>query len=647
MCGISAIYRFDGDPGGDLADLRRMHDAQRHRGPDGEGAFVIRRDFGGARFDRIPDDDSSMRFAGAVRRLRVSDPRPEADQPLVSADRRLWVMLNGAIYNYRELTAELTAAGRTFHTGSDTEVVLEAYRRWGSACFERFDGMWAILIVDTERKRLIGSRDRIGIKPFYYALDNGRVLFASEPWAAAQVQSKGAAIEPARFFEFLSGYPPRSSELTFFRGVNPVPSGTWFEIDLEGGARDIQFQAYWRLADFHSGNGRSLTFAEASEKFSELLTRSVAGQSLADVKVGALMSGGLDSSTIVMLWSQLARQRGSQRPDTISIAWDDPQMSERPYIEAIAAKAESDSHILELSHRDVWGSIDQVVRAQGQPLLGQDLIAQYHAYRFARQNGDVVIMDGNGLDEVQAGLPSYEAQMVVERLKKLDFVNLVSELRAIARNYDRSYAGVLRSYVYTPLRRNFQEAQRLPAYPWLDIRGCDVNDPAWIAGATTDRGDDPSHLNRILYRETRHTNIPAVLMHSDRNSMAHSVEARFPYLDHRLLELCFSLPPEHKVGFGRRKRLLYEVAKARLPQVVVENKQKMRFVLMNSWMPLRGEHAGMIRDAPRHPAFARLPYIDTIRLQAYVDDYLAEKHDHGYAVWRIFTASRWLDMFGL
>ena len=647
MCGISALFRFEGGPGQDLADLRQMHDAQRHRGPDGEGAFVIWKDFDGARFDQIPRDGEAPRFAGAVRRLRVSDPRPEADQPLVSADRRLWVMLNGAIYNYRELTAELTTAGHSFRTGSDTEVVLEAYRRWGASCFERFDGMWAILIVDAERKRLVGSRDRIGIKPFYYALDDGRMLFASEPWAVAQVLSNGTAIEPARFFEFLSGYPPRSSELSFYRGVNPVPAGSWFEIDLASHPREIPFQSYWRLADFHSGNGPAPSFADASDRFSELLTRSVAGQSLADVKVGALMSGGLDSSTIVMLWSELARQRGSQRPDTISIAWDDPHMSERPYIEAIAAKAQSDSHILELSHRDVWRSVDDVVRAQGQPLLGQDLIAQYHAYGFARQNGDVVVMDGNGLDEVQAGLPSYEAQMVIERLKRLDLVNLVSELNAIARNYGRSYAGVLRSYVFTPLRRNFRESRRLPQYPWLDIRGCDTGDPAWAASAAGDRGNDPSHLNRILYREARHTNIPAVLMHSDRNSMAHSVEARFPYLDHRLLELCFSLPPEHKVGFGRRKRLLYQVAKTRLPQVVVENKQKMRFVLMNNWMPLRGEHAGAIRDASRHPAFAKLPYVDTTKLRAFVDDYFAEKHDNGYAAWRIFTASRWLDLFGL
>ena len=142
-------------------------------------------------------------------------------------------MLNGAIYNFRELAAELSAAGHRFRTGSDTEVVMEAYRRWGTSCFEKFNGMWAILIVDLDRKVVVGSRDRIGIKPFYYALDRKRLLFASEPWAIAQVQSGGPAIGTTRFFEFLSGYPPQSAALSFFRGVHPVPAGTWFEIGLQ------------------------------------------------------------------------------------------------------------------------------------------------------------------------------------------------------------------------------------------------------------------------------------------------------------------------------------------------------------------------------------------------------------------------------
>ena len=181
--------------------------------------------------------------------------------------------------------------------------------------------------------------------------------------------------------------------------------------------------------------------------------------------------------------------------------------------------------------------------------------------------------------------------MVLERLSRLQLFDLAKELRCLAKRTTTPTTKCLRSYLLTPLLRNLRERKGLPVYAWLDASACDTLDPAWIDSCTTDRGRDPSHLNRILYRETRHTNIPAVLMYSDRNAMAHSVEARFPYLDHRLVELCFSLPASYKVGFGRRKKLLFETARQHLPQMVVESKAKKRFVLMNNWMPLRGEHA--------------------------------------------------------
>jgi asparagine synthase (glutamine-hydrolysing) len=652
MCGISAICRTEGDAASDLADLERMHNAQRHRGPDGEGGFTIDRQFKGRRHEHVPksrdEGQAELRVIAAVRRLRISDTRRIADQPIVSADQRYWVMLNGAIYNFRDLASELSTAGHRFRTGSDTEVVMEAYRRWGATCFEKFNGMWAILIVDLDRKVIVGSRDRIGIKPFYYALDGKRLMFASEPWTIAQALSGGQTIGTTRFFEFLSGYPPQSAALSFFRGVHPVPAGTWFEINLQDDhIAKPRFQRYWDLADYRSNAASTLSFPEAAERFRELLKESVAGQSLADVKVGSLLSGGFDSPTIVMLWSELAAARGSQRPDTLSIVWDDPEMSESPNIEAIAAKAGSNSHLLQLSARDVWAGVDDVVRAQAQPLLGQELIAQNRVYGLARQEGDIVVMDGNGLDEVQAGLPYYESEMVLERLLKLQLFDVVKELHSIARNYDRSYYNVTLSYLVAPLRRYLRQGRVLPTYSWLNERACDTSDPDWTKGRTLESGRDSSLLNRMLYRETRHTNVPAVLMYSDRNSMAHSVEARFPYLDHRIVELCFSLPASYKVGFGQRKRLLFETARRYLPASVIKSKKKKQFVLMSNWMPLRGEHAAMIREASRSSAWSKLPYIDAPKMHAFVDDYLAGRHENGYAVWRIFTASRWLDLFKL
>jgi asparagine synthase (glutamine-hydrolysing) len=650
MCGISAIFRFEGDAGTDLADLDRMHRAQRHRGPDGEGAMVIDRHLQGRRYEQLPvpslERAEELRLVAAVRQLRTCGVRAVADQPLVSADGRHWVMLNGAIYNFPELATELSTAGHRFHRGSDSEVVLQAYRQWGTSCFARFNGMWAVLIVDLDRKVLVGSRDRIGIKPFYFALDRARLLFASEPWAIAQVLAGGPAIGSTRFFEFLSGYPPRSATLSFFRGVDQVPAGTWFETDLRDARVAVpRFRTYWDLADYRCDGTPPMSFTDAAERFRELLKASVASQSVADVKVASLLSGGFDSSTIVMIWSELTASRCLGRPDTLSIAWGDAALSERVNIEAITAKAGSNSHILQLSASDVWMAVDDVVRAQGQPLLGQELIAQNFAYRLARQQGAIVVMDGIGLDEVQAGLPLYEAEMTLERLLSLQFVDLARQLHGIARNYRRSYPDVVLSYLVAPLKRRLRKGRVLPSYPWLEQ--CGAAELNFCGDRDVDCGRDRSLLNRTLYRETRHANVPTVLMYSDRNAMAHSVEVRFPYLDHRIVELCFSLPASYKVGFGRRKLLLFETAKHYLPARVVENQEKRPFPSINDWMPLRSKHAAALRDASRSTAWTKLAYVDARKLRHFVDDYLAGWHNDGYAVWRIYTASRWLDLFGL
>jgi asparagine synthase (glutamine-hydrolysing) len=200
--------------------------------------------------------------------------------------------------------------------------------------------------------------------------------------------------------------------------------------------------------------------------------------------------------------------------------------------------------------------------------------------------------------------------------------------------------------VIGPVRRRIAESRGLPRFDWLEVDRLDAAEGRWTAASARDESPDPSHLNRILYRETKHTNVPAVLMHGDRNSMAHSLEVRYPYLDHRLVEFCFSLPASYKVGFGRRKRLLWETSKDCLPPLVMQRKDKKYFVLLTNWMPLR-ERGDELRAAARHEAFERLPWLDPGRMRRFVDAYLGGRHDNAYAVWRIFTASRWFALNGL
>jgi asparagine synthase (glutamine-hydrolysing) len=651
MCGLSAILRFGASAAIDLDDLARMHGALRHRGPDGEGCFTVSTQMRGSRFDRVPerqDVNDPLSLVAAVRRLRVSDLRLEADQPLVSPDGSTCLMLNGAIYNHRAIAAELAGAGFRFRTTNDAEAVMWAYRQWGTGCFAKLEGMWAILIIDLERGKLIGSRDRLGIKPLYYAVEEHRVLLCSEPGPLARIQAGGPRVEEARFFEFLSGYPPRSSALSFFRAVEPVPAASWFEIDLRAGrAAAPKFEPYWNLADFRSGNrSPELSFAEAAQRYRELLQSAVDSHSAADVKAGSLLSGGLDTSTLVALWAERASKRGHPRPDTYSIAWADPKMSERASIEAIASKAGVRNHVLQLSAPEVWDGVDRVVGALAQPLLGQELIAQHHAYGLAKSHGAVVVFDGSGSDELLAGLPLYEAEVTLERFERLQWLDLARELHCMARAYRRSHVRIVRNYLVSPWLRHYRESRGLPEYSWLDARAAGSSADNWTRSRTVDAGADPSRVNRLLYRETRHTNVPTTLLYGDRNSMAHSIEARFPYLDRQLVEFCFSMPPSYKAGFGRRKRLLFETAKDYLPDVVLERRDKMKFVPTTAWMPLRAR-SGELRDAARNEAFTKVPWIDCAKMHSFVDDFLAGHHDNAYAVWRIYTASRWLNLFAL
>jgi asparagine synthase (glutamine-hydrolysing) len=650
MSAISAILRFQGDASADLADLVRMHAAQRHRGRDGEGALAIDQDGRAYSFKQLPvpgELPHSPRMIAAMRWQRTGLPPTPAALPFASPDGRSFVILDGAIHNRRSLATELGQAGSAPRSDADAEVALEAFRRWGTFCFRKLDGIWAMLIVDLDRRVVIGSRDRIGVKPLYYAIDKDRLLLASEAWAIAQVI--GGEIEPSRFFEFLSGFPPRSNRLSAFAGVHPVAAATWFEIDLAQSRRQpLNPQPYWDLATFHPRKSEPLiSFAEAADRYRSLLTASIAAQSMGDVPVGSFLSGGFDTSTMVALWTEIAAQRGSQHPQTFSIAWDNPEMSERPYIEAVLAKTRADGKILELTAGDIWSSVDDVIKAQTQPLLGQDMIAEFHAYRFARQNGASIVLGGSGSDETQAGLAYYESRMVLERLSKLQLIALAKEIRGISAANDRSYLRVIHSYIWRQLRRKLREdSHRLPQQPWLRSEGLDRSDPHWAESFATEWGNDPSLLNRLLYHETRHTNMPASLLFSDRNAMAHAIEARFPYLDHHLVEFLFSMPAPYKVGFGRRKKLLFETARRYLPAAVTERKDRKFFVLLTNWMPLR-EHASALRDATRLTSWSNFPYVDGARMNLFVDDYLAGRHEDGYAVWRIFTASRWLDMLHL
>ncbi len=655
MCGISVIidYSAAGLPISNA--LATMHEQQAHRGPDGQGFLRVNRSLEATRsVTYFPDfswNDPETLVAAAFRQLKIQDPGPAAEQPLSSPDGRTWIVLNGEIYNFASLRKELEKLGHSFVTTSDTEVALAAWAQWGDDCFPRFNGMWAILILDLERGRLIGSRDRLGIKPLYWSLHGGRLSFASEPKALARAMQGGPSIDPERFDEFLRGYPPSIPSGTMFADVHPVPAASLFEIDLRAGTGTAPaFRRFWNLADYVADPESAPPFEEAARQLQHLIRDSVRLRIGGQVPVGCLLSGGLDSSVLACAMAEAVRERGGQEPRSYSVIYDDPAMSEAPWIWSVAQKAGLKSRTIRMTPESCWDSIDASVRAQGQPLLGQELIVLQAAHRAAREDGTILILEGQGADELLAGLPSYAAFIFRDLLSGFRIPELLGEVRAFARRQGRSPLGVIRREIFGSLGAGLRDRIRPRDYPWLngDPRAPLIEGGAGRegpGGPASEAPRDLSHLNRELRRLVSVTNLPAILYHQDRFSMAHGVESRAPYLDHRIVELCFRLPAGYKVAGGERKRLLRHAARGLVPDMVLARTDKKTAVSRIDWIPLRQERAAALREMAASTAMRQCPFLQGDAISSFVEGYLKGAHDDGMAVWRLYTAWRWLEIF--
>jgi asparagine synthase (glutamine-hydrolysing) len=647
MCGISAVVEFGSDGYSVGAALGRAHGALGHRGPDGEAFLWIGKDGRARRSAQWSDDNdgSSGPIAGiGFHQLKIHDLGDEAVQPLASGDGCEWIVFNGEIYNAGELRSTLQDHGCRFRTRVDTEVALAAYRTWGTGCFERFHGMWALLIVDLRRGRLVGSRDRLGIKPLYYALHPHRLILASEPQAIVRARGERPTAHRDRLREFLTGLPPESSHDTFFDGVRLVPPASVFEIDLRAERCDVpSFRRFWDLRDFLPSPETTPSFDAATAEVRARMEASIAGHAAAAVPVGCLLSGGLDTSFVARTLANRAQARGDAAVPSYSIVFNEPDMSELPFIWSVVRPGGLNSHTYQLTPLQAWQDVDAVVLAQGQPLLGQDLIAQYHAYKLARAHGSVVVLEGQGADELLAGMPAYAAFRYDELLADMRLRELAAELWSDSRRRGQSrvHAGAriarwLGRAIVGPRRRTLPD--------WVDAQSL-LPDPQPQSGWAPSR--DPSLLNQYLFRLVTRTNLPTVLQLQDRSAMAHGIESRVPFLDHRFVEYCFTLPASYKVHRGQRKRVLAAASRGLVPDAVLDRRDKKTFISRANWIPLRERHAEALRAMASSTTMQTAPWFRPRTLAAFVDDYLRGRHDDAPAVWRLYTAWRWMDLFAV
>jgi asparagine synthase (glutamine-hydrolysing) len=638
MCGISVLLDISSSQRF-ASRLLAMHSVIRHRGPDGEGFLVL--DAHG-KVARADDSESlhaiaTPRLGFAFRRLKICDLTDAAAQPMCSADGRIWVCFNGEIYNFRELRCELEAKGRAFRTSGDTEVVLAAFEEWGEHSFARLDGMWAITILDLRRNRLVVSRDRFGIKPLLWTIDDdGTMLFASEiKQILAARRVRGPRSNRALIAMFLHGQRYPTTEETFFEGIRYVPPASWCEIDLNYPAAP-RFQPYWSLADFTAAHN-ALTYEEALARGEDLLARAVTSHRQADVKVGALLSGGLDSATLVAL----AHKDGAPKLPTYSLGYRDaaPNFCEMRYVDAIVRQDGIENHETTFDSAWIAANTDRVLWSLEEPPLAMPAFAQFRVFELCAQNKATVILDGQGSDEITAGYQYHQRALMKDQLVHGRPLAMLAELRAIARRDRRSAIELFADYFVLPYLR-----RRRPS-PWIAEGGVRYDAPEFDF-ARRDYGCDRLLVNRLLYFDVRWGNVKIMLGYTDRNAMAHSVEARVPYFDRAFVELLFSLPDTYKIANGDRKHLLRDIARRYVPSEITERSDRMGFGTPDEEM-IRGPLHDTIAEAVNDPAFRAAGWVNAPEASRLLLDFRQGRHTDHRAVWRLFVLSRWARQFSV
>jgi asparagine synthase (glutamine-hydrolysing) len=585
-----------------------MHALVPNRGPDGEGFMTAGTDFAAHRHASLHAAPPAV-VALAFRWLVVQDPAPEAAQPMASADGKAWLIFNGEIYNFPELREELERDGFAFRSHSDGEVLLAAYQKWGTGCFARFNGMWAVVIVDLARRVAVLSRDRFGIRPLFYAERQGRIDVASEVKQLLAVAPSVAANE-----KYLEGFLRRGTlhhfdQETFFVGIRSVPPATFAVTSLDGPQTALQFETYWDAADYQTPARRP--FDQLAEELGEVLRDAVKLTLRTQASTVSFLSGGLDSSVA----TALMRETDPRDFEACSIEFPSyPAFDESRWIADFermhgvrVARATLDAAYVRDKLRDVtW--------AHEEPLIASAQIAQSRAFQLVAERGARVVIDGQGSDELLAGYPDHELLMWRSRVTHGRWIDAAREGMILGRKLGRrALASVL-------LRRNGHE--------------------------TEDRGNDPTAVGQAIYADLKYRRLRPILHNADRNGMAYSIESRLPYLDHRVVELALSIPSEMKVGFGERKRALRAVARDRVPRSYLERRDKMGFMTPEPlW--LRNELAGDVKRALADERLRQVPHFDLDRARRIAAAYRAGKHRDFRAVWRVYALPAWLEVYGL
>jgi len=645
MCGIAGIYSLDGSRNPEYAKyVTRMLDSLRHRGPDDEGylaadsvkkeGFLLTGRESRVEGVRIEDFKKPADLFFGHRRLSIIDLSPAAHQPMCNENGQVWIAYNGEIYNYLEIRKELECLTHHFKSHSDTEVILHAYEQWGTDCLTRFNGMWSFAIVDLRTNRIFCSRDRMGVKPFYYTYDGKRFCFASEIKAIFKVNGFLAWPNEQMIADYLFLGLLDHTEETLFKGVYQLKPGEYLLIE---GNRLI-IRSYWDIEPRDICLSREDTYAE---QFHELLEDSVRLRLRSDVPIGTCLSGGLDSSSIVCLANRLMFEDKvidpklvGERQKVFSSCFKDHIYDERKYIEWIVRQTGAEKNYVFPRGEDFQNDLPRLIWHQDEPFGSTGIYAQWEVMKLAKKCGVTVLLDGQGGDELLGGyLPTFY-YLFREQFQRRMWRRLFKELRGFIRYHPTEFTNML-SHRLNPRLRNVVGRKidwAHDAFQKKFLRS--------IAQPSKFR----TGLDNYLYQCFRSTTLPRLLHYEDRSSMAFSVEARLPFLDFRLVEYIFSLPSDQKIREGITKVILRKAMEGILPEPIRNRHDKMGFVTPDDvWF--RTVLKDKIHKVLSSKSFSDRGYFVVEKVQETFEDCCRYRRNVGPMLWRWVNLELWFRTF--
>jgi asparagine synthase (glutamine-hydrolysing) len=623
VCGIAGVFVRDGGTV-DQAWLSAMAATLCHRGPDADGFW----------------HDAGLGLAH--RRLSVIDVSEAGRQPIGSEDGRIQVCYNGEIYNFASIRDDLRARGHRFVSGTDTEVIAHAWEEWGPAAVTRFNGMFAFALWDRAERRLWLVRDRLGVKPLYYAVSQGRLVFGSEIKALLVVPGVGRTLDPAALDAFLAlNYVP--GPRTIWREVQQVPPGHLLSASAEGHT----VECWW---DVQFGRDLLTDRRQAIEEIRALCDDAVRLRLVSDVPLGAFLSGGLDSSAVV----HFMRPRHAGPLHTFSVRFEEASFDEGSFAALVGKRYDLTHHEVVCRASDVPTCLDRLVWHADAPVADISMVPMYRLAEATRQHVTVVL-SGDGGDEVFGGYPIYHAdraaqvwRMLPQWFRERLVRPLVDALPASSGKMSIDYA--LRQFV-----GGAGEAPAKAHYSWRTICAADERArllrPEVRAAAARDQAPEapflraylasgaPELMDRLFYVDLKTFLVDSILPKVDRTTMAFGLEARTPWLDFRLVELGARLPWRWKLRGRDTKTIFKDAMRGLVPDAIVRRQKAGFHAPLAAWF--RGPLQPLVRDVLSPTSLRVLPELQPAAVQTMIDAHVAGRANHAFKLWGLVTLVRW------